>query len=295
MRSKDFGVINGVSKNFSKEETLEMFKRVCRSRAFELRAKEAFDADLIKMPIYLSLGQEFVSAALAVAYHGSSIFAQHRCHDIYLSYGGDARALRDELLHRPTGCARGMGGSASIHDPAIPMFGHDGLMGTQVPIAVGYAAASGRNTLAVMGDASAEEDYVIASLGYAAHKKAPVLLVCADNGLSILTKVGVRRNWKMTDLAISFGMSAVEITDDPWTIMHYAKQFRSQLPAFMNIHTARHLWHSGTGRDGDPEWDRYHLVKQEMAALGLENEARDIEQKTEAEIDNLWKDELPAR
>jgi hypothetical protein len=146
-----------------------------------------------------------------------------------------------------------------------------------------------------MGDASAEEDYVITALGYAAHKKAPVLFVCTDNGLSILTKVEVRRNWKMTDLAVSFGMSAVEIADDPWTIMYYAKRLSVQLPAFMNIHTARHLWHSGTGRDGNPEWDRYQIVRQEMAALGLENEVRRIAEEAESEIGTLWKDELSTR
>ena len=43
------------------------------------------------------------------------IFGQHRCHSIYLSFGGDKIKLIDELLGRKSGCTKGMGGSASIY------------------------------------------------------------------------------------------------------------------------------------------------------------------------------------
>lgn len=288
-RSKDFGTVSNVSRQFPGEATLEMFRKMCQIRYFELKVKEAFDAKLIKMPIYLSVGQEAAAAALATVYKNPAIFGQHRCHDLYLAYGGDPEALRDELLHKEAGCARGMGGSASIHSPQIKMFGHDGLMGTQIPIAVGYAIGHGERTLAVMGDASAEEDYVLASLGYASHKKAPVLFACFDNGLSILTKVEVRRNWKMDDVARSFKMSAVEITDDPWLIMYMANSMAEDgLPAFMNIHVVRHLWHGGTGTDGPPEWDRFALVKEEMDRLGLKKEAGETEKEAEVWAADLW-------
>lgn len=292
MRSQTYGIIPDLSKNFSPEDTHTMFRRMCAIRYFELNAKQAFDAKLIKMPIYLSVGQEAIAAALSVAYPGPAIFAQHRAHDLYIAYGGDLTALRDELLHRPTGCARGMGGSASIHSPAIKMFGHSGLMGDQIPIAVGYALGSNQRVLAVMGDASAEEDYVFGALGYAAHKQAPVLFVCFDNGLSILTKVRVRRNWGMAAVAASFGMRAVEITDDPWLVMHHVRELSGRLPAFLNIHTVRHLWHSGTGTDGPPEWDRFTLVKEELRSLGLSAEAAEIEAEAERSMAALW-NEVP--
>ncbi len=261
-------------------------------RYFELQAKDAFDAKLIKMPIYLSVGQEAVAAALSTAYPNPHIFGQHRCHDLYLAYGGDSSELADELLHLPSGCAKGMGGSASIHfyTDAVRMHGHDGLMGTQVPIGVGYALATGKKCLIVAGDAASEEDYVISAMGYAAHKKAPVLFVGMDNNLSILTEVKVRRNWKMADLAKAFGMSAVEVADDPWIIMHYARELSPKLPAYLNAQVVRHLWHSGTGIDSAPEWDRYAMVKNELQRLGLGNEAEKIEQEAKNFTEKLWQD-----
>ena len=292
MQSKDFNVIPDASKQFSKEETLELWRRMCTTRNFELGAKAAYDKGLMKIPIYLSLGEEAISAALSMAYEKPSIFGQHRGHGFYLAFGGDPAALVDELLGLPTGCAHGMGGSASIHSPAIGMFGHSGLMGDQIPISVGFALGSGKDTLAVMGDASAEEDYVAGAMGYAATKKLPILFVCTDNGLSILTKVAVRRTWKMADLAKAYGMEAVDIADDPWTIMQNARILIGKRPAFMNIHTARDVWHAGTGNDGDAEWKRFDLVKEELARLGFADDAARVETEAAHAMSSLWESRI---
>lgn len=300
MRSLHFGTAVGASLLFTKEETLAMFEKFCKIRYFENEVKKAYDQELVHMPIYLSIGQEAISASLAVVLKqlNPALFAQHRAHGIYIAFGGDLKKLVDELLHRDSGCAGGMGGSASIHAPEIRMHGHDGFMGTQVPIGVGYTYAKNyRNSqkdyaLIIMGDASAEEDYVIGAMGYAAHKKLPILFVCEDNNLSILTEVKVRRNWKMTDLAKSFGMDAAETADDPWSIMHYAWHLSHHLPAFLNIHTARAVWHAGTGSDGPPEWNRFELVKEELKRIGLSREAKEIEERTKKEMEALWKTQL---
>lgn len=252
------------------ERLFGVFAQTAFNRAFELEAARAFDDKRMSAPIYLSVGQEHIPAAIASVQREWQIFAQHRAHSYYLSFGGDASALVDELLHSETGCAQGMGGSASLHDPSIRMFGHSGLMGDQVPISVGAALVSNKPTLSVMGDASAEEDYVLGAMGFAATKRAPVLFVCEDNDLSILTPVATRRKWGMAGVATSFGMQAIDISDDPWLILHHAERLLTQLPAFMNIRTCRQLWHAGTGNDGPPEWNRYELVKRELGQLDSE-------------------------
>ncbi len=292
-RSSELNIVPEVSKEFTKEESLEVFKKMCVSRAFEFWVKKAYDEKHIKMPIYLSVGQESISSALAVAFPKPAIFAQHRGHDVYLAFGGKPAGLVDELLHKPTGCAGGMGGSASIHSPEISMFGHSGLLGDQVPIATGFAQGSGKKTLCIMGDAAAEEDYALASLGYAVQKKLPILFVCEDNQLSVLTKIEVRRNWKMVDVASSFGLPAVDITDDPWLIMHHVRKLQNQLPAFINIQTVRHLWHAGTGKDSEPEWNRFDLVKKELVRLGYEKEMIEIEKEAQQTVDSWWTAALP--
>lgn len=292
VRSATFGAIEGLAETFSSDYALGMFRQTCFNRQFEYEAKRVYDRGLMKLPIYLSVGQEHIPVAIAKAYPDCLIFAQHRAHSVYLSYGGDPLGLIDELLHRPTGCARGMGGSASIHSPAIGMYGHSGLMGDQVPIAVGAALGSGKRVLTVMGDAAAEEDYIYGALGFAATKRLPVLFVCEDNDLSILTPTRVRRNWTLCGLAAGLGLPAVDISDDPWLITHHVRVLATQLPAVLNIRTCRGLWHAGTGCDGAPEWDRFALIKQTLQDLGLGAQATAIESETERTVQDLWAEQL---
>jgi acetoin:2,6-dichlorophenolindophenol oxidoreductase subunit alpha len=292
MRSPDLGAIPGLSDKFSREFSLELFRRGSYTRQFEYQVKNAFDHKLLQIPIYLCIGQEFNAAAYAMMLKDFQIFAQHRAHGIYLSFGASPERLRDELLGLPTGCSGGMSGSNAIQGPEINMFGHSGLMGEQVPISAGAAMASGRPTLTVCGDASVEEDYIYPSLGYAVSKKLPMLFICEDNGLSILTKVEVRRNWSAVDMAGSLGMPAVEISDDPWLVAHHIEEMKNNLPGFINIQTVRNLWHSGTGTDGPPEWDRYQLVKSEMVRLGLQAEIEKIEKETTLQAEKIWEKQL---
>ena len=291
-RSPVFGLIPGVARQFPREQTLEIFRKTCVNRSFELEVARVYKTGVMKLPVYLSLGGEHLPAALSTVMGDVMIFAQHRAHSYYLSFGGDMRKLIDELLHRETGCARGMGGSASIQDPTIGMFGHSGLMGDQVPIAVGAALGSGRRTLAVMGDASAEEDYIHSAMGYAVTTRAPVLFVCEDNDLSILTPVATRRSWSIVDAAKALGMSAVDITDDPWLVAHVTASLLEQLPAFINIRVCRHLWHAGVDSDGEPAWNRFELFKHELRALGLQAEATELEHQAREIVEQVWREQL---
>jgi TPP-dependent pyruvate/acetoin dehydrogenase alpha subunit len=287
-RTKDFGWTDEAMCALSDSEAILVFRQTCFNRYFEFECAQAANAKRIKAPIYLSVGQEHIPATLALVFPGIKIFAQHRGHSYFLSFGGNPQQLADELLHRETGCARGMGGSPSIHSPEIGMFGHSGHMGDQVPIAVGYALASRCPSLTVVGDASAEEDYVLGAMGYAATKGVPLLLVCEDNDLSILTKTETRRNWNLADVAKSFGIEAVDISDDPWLIAFHARRAHDSLPFLMNIRTCRQLWHAGTGCDGEPEWNRFEIFKAQLAARGLADDVATIEEQAKRKAASFW-------
>ena len=147
---------------------ISAFKKASFCRHLENEVYKNVQNKNIKIPVYLSAGQEYIPASIATVLEDKgikpNIFIQHRGHSTYLSFGADPVALIDELLGKKTGCAGGMGGSASIHSHEKNIFGHDGLMGSQVPIAVGHCYATRKPTIVVMGDASAEEDYVFGAL-----------------------------------------------------------------------------------------------------------------------------------
>ena len=273
---------------------LDIFQRMCFTRYFELRVLNAYDNGLIKVPVYLSIGQESISASIASVISDCYIFAQHRAHSVYLAFGGDPGKLIDELLGRPNGCSGGMGGSASIQDPKIKMVGHHGLIGENVPMAVGAAlGAPGEKVVCFFGDGAAEEDYVFGAMGFAVTHKLPVLFVCEDNDLSILTPKNLRRSWSITDVATSIGMPSFDISDDPMRIIGCAKQAVENLPAFINCRTCRHHWHVGTGVDAPPSWDRLALFGKDIATTNeILARVGELAVETKRDVDGLWNEHL---
>ena len=164
-------------------------KALCRN--FENEVFKRVNEKIINFPVYLSAGQEYVPSSIAQIVKDKKqkplIFGQHRGHSIYLSFGGNIVELIDELLGKKTGCTRGMGGSLSINSNKINMFGHEGLMGSNACMGVGACFSSRKPTIVFLGDASVEEDYVLA-LSWAAKKELPILFVVEDNNYAVLTK-----------------------------------------------------------------------------------------------------------
>jgi acetoin:2,6-dichlorophenolindophenol oxidoreductase subunit alpha len=267
-------------------KTLEIFRRTCFNRYFELAVAELHKQKLVKNPIYLSLGGEHVPAAISVEFQGP-VFAQHRCHSWFLSFGGDPEGLLKELMGREDGCNRGRGGSASVSIKEKEFFGHSGLLGDQIPIAVGFAHASNRPTIVACGDAAVEEDYALAAFGYAVSKKAPILFIVEDNDLSILTKKNVRRSWDVVEVAKGFGMNAFHCPDDPGIIRMHIESFMHsrRFPGLINISVCRHLWHAGSGCDGPPKWNRFETFKQR--AIEYDPSAEKIEQEEKNKVEEL--------
>lgn len=247
---------------------LKIFKQTEFNHNFELKIAELHKQGKIKVPIYLSLGTEHIPPSIAAAYDDWIIFPQHRCHSYYLTFGGDPDLLEKELLEQTDGCNGGMGGSASISIKGR-MFGHDGLLGSNHAIASAYALASGRRTIAIIGDAAAEEDAVLSSLGFAASRKSPLLTICEDNNLSITTPTHKRRSWSITAVAKAFGLEAIDIVDDPMLICETVKN--TSLPALINIKCCRVLWHAGSGQDSEPKWNRYEMLKDEIKNQNCNN------------------------
>ncbi|MEM0465194.1 MAG: thiamine pyrophosphate-dependent enzyme [Candidatus Pacearchaeota archaeon] len=272
---------------------LEIFKKMCIIRYFEKEVIKAYNIGKINTPVYLSIGQESISATISEFFKPDLIFAQHRGHSVYLAFGGDRIKLIDELLGKETGCCNGKGGSPPIQDDNIGMIGHHGLIGENVPLAVGAAlGARDKKIYCVFGDGAAEEDYVFTSISFAKSHNLSVLFVCEDNNLSILTKKCERRNWELSDALKGIGMNSVNISDDPYEIATNITKFKEKLPAFLNIKTCRHNWHVGVNSDGDPEQDRLQIVKDDLIKKGFLEEIEKIENETKKELEEIWQERL---
>jgi pyruvate dehydrogenase E1 component alpha subunit len=273
------------------DKIAQIFQKMCLCRYFELNLIKAVEAGRVTYPVYLCLGQEAVAATLAVELAGQpiQIFTQHRAHDVYLSFGGPPEKLRDELLGLPSGTSGGRAGSNCIqyHSDNVSMYGHHGLVGENVSIGVGASMGNRKLTLIIFGDGAAEEDYVLSSLGFAASHKLPVLFICVDNGLAVLTDKSTRRNWDIDQVADAFGMGSCTLRDSPW-LMSGAVQFfmedKGRLPGLLNVEVCRERWHVGTGIDKNKDWDRFLIERDGL----LTAQGEIIEQAIKSQMEEIW-------
>lgn len=277
----------------STAEALEIYRRMMRARWFENCIVEIVQNDtqhVFKVKVHMSSGQEGVAAALSiVARDGCQIFTQHRTMDVYIAYGAAPEGIRDEILCLSSGCAGGrIGGSFNYMTPQVQMYGHTGFIGENVSVGVGAALGNGKRTVCLFGDGAAEEDYVLEAMGFAATHKLPVLFVCTDNGLSVLSPMKKRRSWDITKVAEAFGIQAIDMADDPFSLMAYIRSLDPAAPAFINCYVNRNYWHAGTGVDGPPDWDRLAMVRKQLVATGLETEVVSIENEAEKEMRQVW-------
>ncbi len=260
------------------------------TREFEKFVFEKIKNNEFRYPLYLSFGQEYIASSIATFLFEKKkfkkkdlqLFIQHRGHSIYLSFGANLNKLILELKGNKNGCSQGMGGSASISSSEINLYGHDGMMGSNAPISVGACFANRLPTICFLGDAAAEEDYFIPSVGWAITKNLPILFVIEDNNYSILTKKETRRNWSIAKIASSMDIEAYDIDDNPKDIFLKLKNVFKK-PLLLNINTNRFFWHAGAGIDDKNVKVRHETFKKNFSGkkiLELETKYRNFIKKT---------------
>lgn len=265
------------------ESLFNIWRSMCRIHEFDEQAYKAVESGRVGCFVYLSSGQEAIAASVAEACSGyrPAIFCQHRGHAAYIAFGGDVVRLRDELL-------KGRVGDPMIHDPKINFFGHSGLVADQVPIAVGYAYAAMSPVICFIGDSTVEEDAFFPALGFAATHDLPILFVCEDNGLSVITRTEKRRSWDASEVISAFHVDTVIAVDQPTDIYDMTAEFvKRPFPTYGEFQCCRKYRHVGIGVDNEMAWDRMAVVRENVMKLDAER-TRAIEMAAKNEMTQLW-------
>ncbi len=173
---------------------LDLYGLMWRIRAFEETAVEALTAGLVLGAIHPSIGQEAVAAGVCTnLLRADLLLSTHRGHGHTLAKGADALAMMRELFGRAGGTCGGKGGSMHIADFGVGMLGANGVVGANIPIAVGAAQAlklrrSEAVVACIFGDGAINRGPFLEGLNWARVFDLPVLFVCEDNGYSATTR-----------------------------------------------------------------------------------------------------------
>lgn len=274
---------------------IDIYKQSYFNRQFELKVAEAHKKGLIKAPIYLSIGTEHIPATIASLGKKYAIFPQHRCHSWLLSFGVDPTLIAKEILGHKDGLNGGYGGSASMSATELYFIApHDGHLGSNAPIGVGYAHATGKPVIIHLGDAAVEEDYVLACLGYAKTHKLDVTFIVEDNGFSILTPTKNRRSWNIVDVAKGFNITSETLREDYSQCTRLKERLEDKWlydPILLNIKCKRHYWHCGSGTDEvPPEKDNLWYLRNWLKGTGGVNGWNwdKIHKDIEDQVKEIW-------
>ncbi len=286
-------------------EHAELYRALRRIRRIEEVIAEIYPSDKIKSPVHLSIGQEAVAVGVCRALAPDDIVSvTYRCHAAYLAKGGDLNAMMAELFGKATGSARGKGGSMHLIDMAANVLGATAVVGTNIPVAVGWALSfkmrrNGRIAACFFGDGATEEGAFYESVNFAALHGLPILFVCENNAYAIHSPL--EKRWATRELCArvgTFGIPAHRIEDgDVLAIADKAREAVTQIragegPAFIECDIYR--WREHVGPREDYQAGYRH---RDEAAPWIENDAverigrmlpsaerRRIDEEIEAEI-----------
>jgi pyruvate dehydrogenase E1 component alpha subunit len=185
--------------NFDKEKYLRFYEQMVHIREFEELIAREWNNKAHGMGGYLHLysGEEAIAVGIIGALQldkGDCFIGHYRDHGYALAAGSDPGEVMAEICGKATGCSKGKGGSMHICDAKLGFYGGYGIVGGNVPIALGLGwniKYRGGDQIAVcfFGDGSMNQGAFHETLNMAQLYKVPVLFVLENNGYAMGTSI----------------------------------------------------------------------------------------------------------
>ena len=196
------------------EAALALLRVMWRIRAFEERVGVLKRADEVYGLIHSSIGGEGVAAAVGAHLRDEDpLYSGHRAHGHAIAKGAPLDRLLAELMGRSDGLCRGLGGSMHIVDLEHGLMGATGVVGGNIPLALGSALAaqlrgSDAVTVVLFGDGAVQAGHFNESINLATLWGLPVILVCENNGFAEFTPRSAHTNVeRVSDVVAPYGLA----------------------------------------------------------------------------------------
>ncbi|MFQ5996971.1 MAG: thiamine pyrophosphate-dependent dehydrogenase E1 component subunit alpha [Dehalococcoidales bacterium] len=171
----------------TKEDLLEMYRRMMAIRIFEASLPHYFDEGYIAGTGHVSMGEEAVAvgACRALA-ENDYIMSTHRAHGHVLARGASMPIILAEVFGKATGCTGGKGGSMHVSDFDRNFLGTSAIVGGGITIAGGIGLAikmkkTNQVCLDFFGDGASTRGTFHEGLNLAALWKVPTVFLCTNN------------------------------------------------------------------------------------------------------------------
>jgi pyruvate dehydrogenase E1 component alpha subunit len=172
---------------FEREQLRKMMYDMLLARRFEEKAAESYALGKIGGFCHLYIGQEAVAVGAIHALRGDDyVMTAYREHVHALQKGVSPSAIMAELYGRHDGCSKGKGGSMHMFGAEQSYLGGHGIVGGQIPLALGVAwkikyKQEDRVIQVYCGEAAVNQGAFHESLNMAALWKLPMILIVENN------------------------------------------------------------------------------------------------------------------
>jgi TPP-dependent pyruvate/acetoin dehydrogenase alpha subunit len=179
---------------------LDLLRTMWRIRLFEERVGQLKRADEVHGLIHLSVGQEAVAAGVCGQLRDDdAVYSGHRAHGHAIAKGAPMDRVMAELMGRDDGLCHGLGGSMHLVDTEHGLMGATGVVGGNIPIALGTALANhldggDRATVVFFGDGAVQAGHFNETVNLATLWGLPLILVCENNGFAEFTPRSAHTN-----------------------------------------------------------------------------------------------------
>jgi pyruvate dehydrogenase E1 component alpha subunit len=253
-----------------------LLRAMWRIRAFEERVGQLTRASEVHGLVHLSIGQEAVAVGVCSQLtDDDAVYGNHRAHGHAIARGAPLGGVMAELMGRDGGLCRGLGGSMHLVDVDHGFLGATGVVGGNVPLALGSALASrlrGQESVAVVffGDGAAQGGIFVESVNLASLWALPVILVCENNGFAEFTPRSAHSTVeRVADVVAPYGFERATVDgNDVDAVRRAFAGFldagrRGEGPFLLECLTHRLRGHY----EGDPQRYREALAKEEWQQL----------------------------
>jgi pyruvate dehydrogenase E1 component alpha subunit len=201
-----------------REGALRLLATMWRIRLFEEQVGALARSDEVHGLIHLSVGQEGVAAGVCSQLRDDDVvYSGHRAHGHAIAKGAPLDGMLAELMGRDAGLCRGLGGSMHLVDVEHGFMGATGVVGGNVPVALGSALAArlrGDDVVAVVffGDGAVQAGHFNETVNLASLWKLPLILVCENNGFAEFTPRSAHTTvQRVSDVVAPYGLERATV------------------------------------------------------------------------------------
>ena len=226
----------------------------------------------------------------------------HRAHGLSMMMTMKPETLLGEIMGKPFGMAKGLGGSQHVY---YKNYFTNGITGGMATIATGIAfALKQEKTDAIsvvdFGDGAMNEGYVLEAFNLAAEMKLPVLYILENNGYAMSTPVEAANPFvvfedRVKGFALPYARVEASDFDNLYNVLETAvKKVRdTREPQFVEVLTHRFCGHSKSDKrayipkERDDYWHEHDCIKSVAKQLS-EAEVKEVEENVAAEIERVY-------